>query len=234
MMTVVTQAADVAVHQLSKTYQRGPETIEVLRAIDLEIPAGDFVAIMGPSGSGKSTLLNILGGIDKPTSGYVTFGGLRLDSLGDSQLARWRSQNLGFVLQHSHLVPVLTAEQNVELPLLLTRLGANARHKKVAAALSLVGLTHRAGHRPRELSGGQEQRVGIARAIVGNPLLLLCDEPTGNLDRKSGLEVLELLTVLNSEYGMTVVLVTHDVDAAACAQCILTLRDGQLVGEARG
>lgn len=221
----------ITMDRLTKTYQRGSETIEVLKAVSLEIPKGDFVAIMGPSGSGKSTLLNIMGGIDTPTNGSVSFGAIDLHTLSERKLAAWRTRHLGFVLQRSHLIPILTAERNVELPLLLTRQGATERRKKIAAALSLVGLEDRAKHRPRELSGGQEQRVGIARAIVTNPSLLLCDEPTGNLDRKSGTEILELLTALNSEFGMTIVLVTHDSRAAACARRTLILEDGQLVLE---
>ncbi len=233
MNGIATTDSDLTIttDRLTKTYQRGTETIEVLKAVNLEIPKGDFVAIMGPSGSGKSTLLNIIGGIDTPTKGSVSFGATNLHMLNERKLAAWRSRHLGFVLQRSHLIPILTAERNVELPLLLTRQGAAERRKKIAAALSLVGLEDRAKHRPRELSGGQEQRVGIARAIVTNPPLLLCDEPTGNLDRKSGDEILELLTALNAKFGMTIVLVTHDSKAAACAHRTLILEDGQLTRE---
>lgn len=229
----VKENVTISVTGVTKSYQRGSETVEVLRDLDLDIPAGDFVAIMGPSGSGKSTLLNLIGAIDRPTKGSISFGSVRLETMSDRQLAAWRARHLGFVLQRSHLIPVLTAERNVELPLLLTPMGAAERHRKVAAALTLVGLSDRAKHRPRELSGGQEQRIAVARAIVTNPALLLCDEPTGNLDRGSGAQIMELLTVLNGEYGMTIVLVTHDPAAAASANRTLILDNGQLIAERR-
>jgi len=222
----------VKVRGLRKNYVRGSETVHVLDGLDLEVPKGDFVALMGPSGSGKSTLLNLIGGLDRPTDGSVEVGGLRIDQLGEGALARWRADHIGFVFQMYNLLPVLTAARNVELPLLLTSLGGGERAKRVAAALALVGLSDRAKHRPRELSGGQEQRVGIARAIVTDPTLLLCDEPTGDLDRKSGDEILDLLQALNQQHGKTIVMVTHDPHAAARARRTIHLEKGSLVKEA--
>jgi putative ABC transport system ATP-binding protein len=221
----------VRVERVTKTYRRGGEAINVLDELSLEIPRGDFLALMGPSGSGKSTLLNLLGGIDRPTAGSVNFNGQRLEDMSDSQLARWRSRNVGFIFQMHHLLPMLSAERNVELPLLLTGLPANERRKRTQAALTLVGLVDRAKHKPAELSGGQEQRVGIARAIVADPEILLCDEPTGDLDRKSGDAVLELLQTLNCDHNKTVVIVTHDPHAAGRAKRTLYLRNGTLAEE---
>jgi putative ABC transport system ATP-binding protein len=221
----------VRVHGLAKDYKRGVETVHVLHALDLEIRQGDFLALMGPSGSGKSTLLNLIGGLDRPSSGTIEVAGQRIDSMGDGPLARWRANNVGFIFQMYNLLPVLSAERNVELPLLLTRLSRSERRKRVEAALSLVGLQDRAKHRPRELSGGQEQRVGIARAIVSDPALLLCDEPTGDLDRKSGDEVLNLLQALNERHGKTIVMVTHDPHAAVRASHTLHLTKGQLTSQ---
>lgn len=218
----------VRIRDLVKVYQRGAETVRVLDGLSLDIAAGDFVALMGPSGSGKSTLLNLIGGLDRPTSGELEVDGLRVDRLGDGALARWRADHVGFVFQMYNLLPVLTAERNVELPLLLKDLSRAQRARRVAAALSLVGLADRAKHRPRELSGGQEQRVGIARAIVTDPTLLLCDEPTGDLDRRSGDEVLDLLQALNREYGTTIVMVTHDPHAAERAHRTVHLDKGLL------
>ena len=213
---------------VTKSYRRGRETVEVLRDLHLDVPPGDFVALMGPSGSGKTTLLNLLGGLDRPDSGQVEVDGVRIDRLSGSKLAAWRARHVGFVFQFYNLIPVLSAERNVELPLLLTKLSRAARKKHVAAALGIVGLADRAKHRPRELSGGQEQRVGIARAIVSDPTFLLCDEPTGDLDKKTGTEILELLTALNREHGKTIVMVTHDPRAAGFARRILTLEEGAL------
>jgi putative ABC transport system ATP-binding protein len=221
----------VRISGLHKRFQRGSETIEVLRGLDLELAQGDFLALMGPSGSGKTTLLNLLGGLDRPTSGSISVGGERIDRLSGSRLSRWRARHVGFVFQLYNLLPVLTAERNIELPLLLTPLSRAQRRQHVAAALSLVGLSDRAKHYPRQLSGGQEQRVGIARAIVTDPTLLLCDEPTGDLDRKSGNEILGLLRALNTEHGKTVVMVTHDPHAAAIARRTLHLDDGALQNE---
>ena len=221
----------VRIRGLAKDYKRGVETVHVLEKLDLDIREGDFLALMGPSGSGKSTLLNLIGGLDRPSSGTLEVAGQRVDSMGDGALARWRANNVGFVFQMYNLLPVLSAERNVELPLLLTRLSRSERRKRVDAALSLVGLQDRAKHRPRELSGGQEQRVGIARAIVSDPMLLLCDEPTGDLDRKSGDEVLNLLQALNQRHGKTIVMVTHDPHAAARASQTLHLTKGQLARE---
>jgi putative ABC transport system ATP-binding protein len=217
---------------VAKDYKRGAETVHVLHELDLEIPKGDFLALMGPSGSGKSTLLNLIGGLDRPTAGTIEVGGQRTDTMSEGQLGRWRANHVGFVFQMYNLLPVLTAERNVELPLLLTPLSAAERRKRTSAALSLVGLTERAKHKPRELSGGQEQRVGIARAIVSDPTLLLCDEPTGDLDRKSGDEILDLLQALNQQQGKTIIMVTHDPHAAARARHVLYLNKGQLTREA--
>jgi putative ABC transport system ATP-binding protein len=218
----------VRLRGVAKDYRRGSETVHVLHALDLEIPKGDFLALMGPSGSGKSTLLNLIGGLDRPTAGTIEVAGQRIDTMSDAQLGRWRANHVGFVFQMYNLLPVLTAERNVELPLLLTKLSAAERRKRAAAALSLVGLSERAKHKPRELSGGQEQRVGIARAIVSDPDLLLCDEPTGDLDRKSGDEILDLLQALNEQQGKTIIMVTHDPHAAARAKHTLHLNKGQL------
>jgi putative ABC transport system ATP-binding protein len=218
----------VAIRDLVKEYRRGAEVVRVLDGLSLEIAAGDFVALMGPSGSGKSTLLNLIGGIDRPTSGVLEVDGLRVDTLSDGALARWRADHVGFVFQMYNLLPVLTAERNVELPLLLKDLSRDQRARRVAAALKLVGLSDRARHRPRELSGGQEQRVGIARAIVTDPTLLLCDEPTGDLDRKAGDEILDLLQALNREYGKTIIMVTHDPHAAERSNRTIHLDKGML------
>ena len=226
-----TSAALVKVRQLEKTYRRGSEKIAVLQGVDLDIAQGEFLALMGPSGSGKTTLLNLLGGLDQPTGGSIDVGGEHIDQLSSGALARWRAANVGFVFQLYNLLPVLTAQRNVELPLLLTRLSAAQRRKRAGIALSVVGLGDRAKHYPRQLSGGQEQRVGIARAIVTDPTLLLCDEPTGDLDRKAGDEILELLSTLNREHGKTIVMVTHDPHAAACASRLVHLEKGLLVAE---
>ncbi len=215
-----------------KIFQRGPETIHVLENLRAEVPEGDFLALMGPSGSGKSTLLNLIGGIDRPTSGDISVGGQDLNSLSESALGKWRARHVGFIFQLYHLLPVLSAARNVELPLLLTKLGRSERKQRVAAALSLVGLSDRADHKPAQLSGGQEQRVGIARAIIADPTLLLCDEPTGDLDRKAGDEVLDLLEALNQEQGKTIIMVTHDPHAARRAKRILYLDKGALGTEA--
>jgi putative ABC transport system ATP-binding protein len=222
----------VRLRQVAKDYKRGAETVHVLHQLDLDIPKGDFLALIGPSGSGKSTLLNLIGGLDRPSSGTIEIAGQRTDSLSDGALGKWRANHVGFVFQMYNLLPVLTAERNVELPLLLTSLSSADRHKRVSAALSLVGLSERAKHKPRELSGGQEQRVGIARAIVSDPTLLLCDEPTGDLDRKSGDEILDLLQALNTQQGKTIIMVTHDPHAAARAKHVLHLNKGQLTTEA--
>jgi len=218
----------VRIRDLVKDYRRGSETVRVLDGLSLDIQQGDFVALMGPSGSGKSTLLNLIGGLDRPTSGTLEVDGLRVDELSEGSLGRWRADHVGFIFQMYNLLPVLTAERNVELPLLLTNLDREQRMRRVAAALKLVGLEHRARHRPRELSGGQEQRVGIARAIVTDPTLLLCDEPTGDLDRKSGDEILTLLEALNDEYGKTIIMVTHDPHAAERAHRVIHLDKGML------
>lgn len=213
---------------VSKTYQKGKEKVEVLHNLDLQIPAGDFIAIMGPSGSGKTTLLNLLGGLDKPSSGTVKVGDAELSSMSNSQLSHWRSTNVGFIFQFYNLLPVLTAQKNVELPLLLTNFGAKERAKRASIALDIVGLGERAKHYPRELSGGQEQRVAIARAIVSDPALLLCDEPTGDLDRETADEILKLLQILNREHGKTIVMVTHDSQAADYANRTLHCDKGTL------
>ena len=222
----------VSIRNLHKTYQRGPEKVDVLRGIDLDIDKGDFVALMGPSGSGKTTLLNLIGGLDSPSSGSIEVDGGRIDNLGSGQLAQWRSNHVGFVFQFYNLMPTLNAQKNVELPLLLTRLSAADRKRNAAIALELVSLKDRGGHRPNELSGGQQQRVAIARAIVSDPTLLICDEPTGDLDRASAEEILGLLQTLNREHGKTIVMVTHDPKAAEYATHTLHLDKGNLVESA--
>lgn len=222
----------VRIRDLTKNFQRGSELVQVLQRLDLEIPQGDFLALMGPSGSGKSTLLNLIGGLDRPTSGSIEIAGQDISGLSEAALGRWRADNVGFVFQMYNLLPVLSAQRNVELPLLLTKLSASERRQRSAAALQLVGLSDRAHHKPRELSGGQEQRVGIARAIVSDPTLLLCDEPTGDLDRKAGDEILDLLQALNRQQGKTIIMVTHDPRAAERAKRVLHLEKGQLVTEA--
>jgi putative ABC transport system ATP-binding protein len=221
----------VKVRDLHKVYRRGQEQIDVLQGITLDIPQADFLALMGPSGSGKTTLLNLIGGLDTPTRGSIEVGGDRIDQMSGGRLTAWRARHIGFIFQMYNLLPVLTAARNVELPLLLTKLSGADRKKRVLTALSVVGLADRAQHYPRQLSGGQEQRVGIARAIVTDPTLLLCDEPTGDLDRKSGDEVLNLLQTLNREHGKTIVMVTHDPHAAARAKRTLHLEKGLLVEE---
>jgi putative ABC transport system ATP-binding protein len=222
----------VQVRDVHKHFTRGGERIDVLKGVQLDIPQGDFVALMGPSGSGKTTLLNLIGGLDEPSGGTLTVAGARVDDLNGGELSRWRSRNIGFVFQLYNLLPVLSAERNVELPLLLTSLSKSERMKRVAIALKVVGLTERARHYPRQLSGGQEQRVGIARAIVTDPTLLLCDEPTGDLDRKAGDEILDLLHSLNRDHGKTIVMVTHDPRAAERARHTFHLEKGVLSGEA--
>jgi putative ABC transport system ATP-binding protein len=220
------------VRALHKIYSRGGQRVDVLKGIDLDIPSGDFLALMGPSGSGKTTLLNLLGGLDTPTSGTIGIGGDRLDRMSQAGLSAWRARHIGFVFQLYNLLPMLTAARNVELPLLLTRLPRAERRKRVAVAQEVVGLAERADHFPRQLSGGQEQRVGIARAIIADPTLLLCDEPTGDLDRQAGDEILDLLQHLNRVEGKTIVMVTHDPHAAARAHRTLHLDKGVLVREA--
>jgi putative ABC transport system ATP-binding protein len=226
----MSEQALVQVRNVQKNFTRGSERIEVLKGVNLEIPKGDFLALMGPSGSGKTTLLNLMGGLDAPTGGEVDVAGVRISALNGGQLSRWRSENIGFVFQLYNLLPVLTAERNVELPLLLTRLPKAERRKRVGIALKVVGLADRSRHYPRQLSGGQEQRVGIARAIVTDPTLLLCDEPTGDLDRKAGDEILDLLQALNRDHGKTIVMVTHDPHAADRARRTLHLDKGILTG----
>jgi len=221
----------VQVTDLHKVFRRGSERIDVLHGTNLTIPKGDFIALMGPSGSGKTTLLNLIGGLDRPTEGAVVVAGERIDKLSSGQLARWRARHIGFVFQLYNLLPVLTAAGNVELPLLLTGLGRRERKKHVATALAIVSLTDRAKHYPRQLSGGQEQRVGIARAIVTDPTLLLCDEPTGDLDRKAGDEIMDLLATLNRQHGKTIVMVTHDPHVASRASRVLYLDKGVLTAE---
>ena len=221
----------VKIRDLHKVYFRGSERIDVLQGVTLDIPQGDFLALMGPSGSGKTTLLNLMGGLDTATEGAIEVAGDRIDRMSGGRLAAWRARHIGFVFQLYNLLPVLTAARNVELPLLLTKLSSADRKKRVQIALSVVGLAERAKHYPRQLSGGQEQRVGIARAIVTDPTLLLCDEPTGDLDRKSGDEILDLLQTLNRDHGKTIVMVTHDPHAAARARRTLHHEKGTLVEE---
>jgi putative ABC transport system ATP-binding protein len=212
-----------------KSYRRGRQTVEVLHNLDLDVQAGEFLALMGPSGSGKTTLLNLIGGLDRPTDGEVVVAGEHIDDLSGGALAKWRSRHVGFVFQFYNLMPTLSAERNVELPLLLTHLSGAERRKNVEAALALVGLTDRKKHKPAELSGGQQQRVAIARAIVADPTLLVCDEPTGDLDRETAEEILGLLQHLNREAGKTIIMVTHDPKAASFASRIVHLDKGALV-----
>jgi putative ABC transport system ATP-binding protein len=221
----------VTLNSVEKVFHRGSEDIHVLHRLDLSIAEGEFLALMGPSGSGKSTLLNLLAGLDRPTSGTIEVAGQRIDSMSRAQLAHWRSRHVGFVFQFYNLLPVLSAERNVELPLLLTSLSSAERKKHVATALEIVGLSHRAKHTPQTLSGGEQQRVGIARAIVTDPTLILADEPTGDLDRKSGDAILDLLQSLNREQNKTIVMVTHDPHAAERASRRLHMVDGQLSSE---
>ena len=219
----------VEIRELTKTYERGKQRIEVLHGINLDIPDGDFVSLMGPSGSGKTTLLNLIGGIDTPTSGLLTIDGQRIDLLDGDALAAWRAATVGFIFQSYNLMPVLSAQRNVELPLLLVDLSASERRQRAAIALELVGLADRAGHKPNELSGGQQHRVAIARALVSDPRILICDEPTGDLDRHTADEVLTLLQQLNREFGKTIVMVTHDPKAAEYAARTVHLDKGTLV-----
>ena len=218
----------IQIKNVNRNFRRGSEEIHVLSGLNLEVKAGEFLALMGPSGSGKSTLLNLIGGLDRPNSGTVQVAADAIDQLSDRQLAAWRARHVGFVFQFYNLMPALNAARNVELPLLLTHLSKSERKKHVETALGIVGLSHRLTHYPRTLSGGEQQRVGIARAIVSDPTLLLCDEPTGDLDRKSGDEILSLLQALNREHGKTIVMVTHDPHASARASHTVYLEKGQL------
>lgn len=229
----MTNGNDVLVHvdNVARTFRRGSEDIHVLAGLNLQVRNGEFLALMGPSGSGKTTLLNLIGGLDRVTSGSITVGNDRVDRMSSRQLPAWRARHVGFVFQFYNLLPVLTAERNVELPLLLTHLPKADRRKHVAAALEIVGLTHRARHYPSTLSGGEQQRTGLARAIVTDPTILLCDEPTGDLDRKSGDEILDLLQALNREHGKTIVMVTHDPHASARATRTVHLDKGRLFEE---
>ena len=221
----------VAVREVTRTFRQGKRTVPVLRGLSLEMEQGDFLALMGPSGSGKSTLLNLIAGLDRPTGGEVIVGGAAIHRLSERRLAAWRSRNIGFVFQFSNLLGALNARKNVAVPLLLTSLSRRDRKKRVEIALDIVGLADRGGHYPRELSGGEQQRVGIARAIVADSALLVCDEPTGDLDRATTVEILDLLSALNREHGKTILMVTHDPLAAARASRILHLDDGRLVAE---
>jgi putative ABC transport system ATP-binding protein len=221
----------VTVRNVAKVFRRGSEDIRVLSGLDLDIAAGEFLALMGPSGSGKSTLLNLLAGLDRPSSGTIDVARQRIDNISRRELAHWRGRHVGFVFQFYNLLPVLSAERNVELPLLLTSLSRAERRRHVANALEIVGLSHRAKHTPRTLSGGEQQRVGIARAIVTDPTLILADEPTGDLDRKTGDGILDLLQALNREHGKTIIMVTHDPHAAQRASRRLYMVDGQVSTE---
>ena len=218
----------VSVNAVNKIYQRGGEKLVVLDDLNLEVPKGDFLALMGPSGSGKTTLLNLIGGLDTPTSGSVEVDNARLDTLNSRALSRWRASHVGFIFQFYNLLPVLTAFRNVELPLLLTKLSSSQRKEHVETALNIVSLVDRASHKPNELSGGQQQRVAIARALVSDPDMLICDEPTGDLDRETSTEILSLLQVLNRDHGKTILMVTHDPVAAEFAKRILHLDKGKL------
>jgi putative ABC transport system ATP-binding protein len=222
-------SAAVSLRNVVKRYIRGKQSVEVLHQLNLEIPQGEFLALMGPSGSGKTTLLNLIGGIDRPTEGEIIVAGENIDKLSGGQLAKWRARHVGFIFQFYNLMPMLSAERNVELPLLLTNLSSAERKRNVAAALAIVGLSDRAKHKPSELSGGQQQRVAIARALVADPTLLVCDEPTGDLDRATAEEILGLLQVLNREQGKTIIMVTHDPLAADHASRVLHVDKGQLV-----
>ncbi len=226
--------SDVLVHirDLTKVYERGQQKVEALHHMDLDIPRGDFLALMGPSGSGKTTLLNLIGGLDTPSGGTLLVDGKRIDQYKSGELAQWRAHHVGFVFQFYNLLPVLSAQKNVELPLLLTRLSTAERKKRAQIALQLVGLAERASHKPKELSGGQEQRVAIARAIVSDPTLLVCDEPTGDLDRKTADEILTLLQTLNRDHGKTIIMVTHDPKAAEYAKRTVHLDKGTLAERA--
>jgi putative ABC transport system ATP-binding protein len=221
----------IRIRGLAKSYHRGEQDIAVLLGIDLDVAAGEFVALMGPSGSGKSTLLNLIAGIDQPSAGTIQIGGIDIATLGEGELADWRAAHVGFIFQFYNLIPVLSAFENVELPLLLTGLSARQRRERVAQVMALVALSDRADHLPSELSGGQQQRVAIARALVGDPTLIVADEPTGDLDRATGEEVLSLLEQLVAELGKTIVMVTHDPKAAARAQRLVHLEKGVLVDE---
>ena len=218
----------VQLENVSKRYTRGKQTVEVLHSLNLNIEKGDFIALMGPSGSGKTTLLNLIGGLDRPTEGAVSIDGQRIDQMSSAQLAAWRSRHVGFVFQFYNLLPVLSAERNVELPLLLTHLSKAQRKQHVETALKIVGLSDRAGHKPNELSGGQQQRVAIARALVADPTLLVCDEPTGDLDRATADEVMGLLQSLNRDHGKTIIMVTHDPKAAEYATHTVHMDKGTL------
>jgi putative ABC transport system ATP-binding protein len=219
----------VELRNISKVYERGTQTVEVLHHVNLDIPQGDFLALMGPSGSGKTTLLNLIGGIDSPSEGSVVVGGERIDKFDQGALSKWRASHVGFIFQLYNLLPMLSAQRNVELPLLLTKFNGAERRRHASVALQLVGLADRASHKPTELSGGQQQRVAIARAIVSDPTLLVCDEPTGDLDRQSAADVLGLLQTLNQQHGKTIVMVTHDPKAAEYARRMLHLDKGTLV-----
>ncbi|MGH8053909.1 MAG: ABC transporter ATP-binding protein [Stenotrophomonas sp.] len=219
----------ITMNKVCKVYQRGAEKVRVLQDLDLEIASGEFLALMGPSGSGKTTLLNLLGGLDSPSAGEIVIEGKRMEQMGVSQLSAWRSRNVGFIFQFYNLMPTLTAQRNVALPLLLTPLGRSERKRRAEVSLSLVGLAERMQHRPGELSGGQQQRVAIARAIVTDPTILICDEPTGDLDRESAAEVMRLLQQLNQVHGKTIIMVTHDPKAASYASRTLLMDKGSLV-----
>ena len=218
----------IEVNSVNKTYKRGEETLVVLDDLSLEIQKGDFLALMGPSGSGKSTLLNLIGGLDTPTSGEIIVNEQHLEAMNASSLSDWRANNVGFIFQFYNLLPVLTANKNVEIPLLLTNLSGSQRKEHVSTALNVVGLSDRGGHKPNELSGGQQQRVAIARALVSDPDILVCDEPTGDLDRNTASEILDLLQILNREHGKTILMVTHDPVAAEFAKRTLHLDKGKL------
>ena len=221
----------IEIRDVSKVYRRGKQQVEVLHHVDLEVASGEFLALMGPSGSGKTTLLNLIGGLDAPTSGSITVGGERIDQLGAGALARWRAAYVGFIFQFYNLMPALSAQKNVELPLLLTKLSGAQRKKNAAIALQLVGLADRASHKPNELSGGQQQRVAVARALASKPQIIFADEPTGNLDSRAGTEILDFMRRAVREMGQTIVMVTHDPVAAAYAQRVLFLGDGRIVDE---